>query len=144
MPVPDSPSPDSPSPESAPHSPPPADPARRRLLRIAFAAALLAVLVVSLLPPASLPPVQTGWDKADHALTWLALGLLGMAAWPVHRGQVLGGLAAFGGAVELLQGLTGWRQPEWADLGADLLGLVAAVALLAGARILASRRSPRH
>ena len=102
-------------------------PAAEPILRIGFFAALAVVLVASLLPPASLPPVHTGWDKADHALTWMALGLLGMLAWPQRKLRVLAGLVVFGGAVELLQGLTGWRQPEWADLLADVLGLVGAV-----------------
>lgn len=113
-----------------------------RALRIAFAVALAAVLVVSLLPPSSLPPVHTGWDKADHALAWLALGLLGMLAWPKRKAVVLAGLVAYGGAVELLQGMTGWRQPEWADLLADVLGLAVAVLVSAGMAALA-RRSRR-
>jgi VanZ family protein len=111
-------------------------------LRIGFIAALAALLLLSLLPPSSLPPVQTGWDKADHALAWLALGLLGMLAWPQRKGAVLVGLVAYGGAVELLQGMTGWRQPEWADLLADVLGLVAAV-LVFGAMTALARRTRR-
>lgn len=108
-------------------------------LRIGFIAALAAVLVLSLLPPSSLPPVHTGWDKADHALAWLALGLLGMVAWPRRKAAVLAGLVAYGGAVELLQGMTGWRQPEWADLLADVLGLVAAVLVFGGMSAIARR-----
>ncbi|HWS76122.1 MAG TPA: hypothetical protein VN324_13340, partial [Quisquiliibacterium sp.] len=61
-------------------------------LRIGFIAALATVLVLSLLPPPSLPPVHTGWDKADHSLAWLALGLLGMLAWPESKAAVLAGL----------------------------------------------------
>lgn len=109
-------------------------------LRLGFIAALATVLVLSLLPPSSLPPVHTGWDKADHALAWLALGLLGMVAWPRRKAAVLAGLVAYGGAVELLQGMTGSRQPEWADLLADVLGLVAAAAVFAGMAALARRR----
>lgn len=118
---------------------PPSAPPGARALRLAFAAALAAVLVVSLLPPSSLPPVHTGWDKADHALAWLALGLLGMLAWPRRKAAVLAGLVAYGGAVELLQGMTGWRQPEWADLLADVLGLVVAALVFVGMAALARR-----
>ena len=118
---------------------PPSAPPGARALRLAFAAALAAVLVVSLLPPSSLPPVHTGWDKADHALAWLALGLLGMLAWPRRKAPVLAGLVAYGGAVELLQGMTGWRQPEWADLLADVLGLIVAALVFVGMAALARR-----
>ena len=118
-------------------------PAGERILRIGFFAALAVALVASLLPPSSLPPVHTGWDKADHALTWLALGLLGMVAWPQRKARVLAGLVLFGGAVELLQGLTGWRQPEWADLLADVLGLVGAVVAHAAMGLHARRRRRR-
>lgn len=118
-------------------------PAAEPILRLGFFAALTVVLVASLLPPASLPPVHTGWDKADHALTWLGLGLLGMLAWPQRKFRVLAGLVVFGGAVELLQGLTGWRQPEWADLLADLLGLVGAVVLRACLAGLSRPARPR-
>lgn len=110
----------------------PPSPRRPRLalvLRISFAAALLAVLVLSLLPPASLPPVNTGWDKADHAFGWFGLGLLGLAAWPDRPVAVLSGLVVFGALVEWLQSLTGYRFAEWADLLADTVG-VAAVALV--------------
>lgn len=124
-------------------APPSRRPAGERVLRIGFCAALAVVLVASLLPPTSLPPVHTGWDKADHALTWLALGLLGMQAWPQRKLRVLAGLVVFGGAVELLQGLTGWRQPEGADLLADVLGLVGAVVVHAGMGML-ERRTRRR
>jgi VanZ family protein len=107
-------------------------PRRRPLPRLAFAVALATVLVASLLPPASLPPVHSGWDKADHALAWLALGLLGMHAWPGRATRVMAGLLAYGGAIELLQGLSAWRQAEWADLVADGIGLAAALAVQAG------------
>ncbi len=118
--------------------PPLALPPSRTALRLAFALALAAVLVLSLLPTASLPPVDTGWDKADHALAWLGLGLLGLAAWPGRAAAVLAGLVAFGGLVECLQGLTGYRYAEWADLLADAIGAAAAGLLHA-----ALRRRPR-
>ena len=96
------------------------------LWRLTFFACLLAVLVLSLLPQADLPPVNTGWDKADHAFAYLVLGLLGLAAFPGRVVLVFAGLVAFGGAVEMLQGLTTWRFAEWSDLLADVIGLAAA------------------
>jgi hypothetical protein len=36
------------------------------------------------------------------------------------------GLLAYGGAIELLQGLTDYRTAEWLDWGADAIGLALA------------------
>ena len=91
--------------------------------RLAFFAAIVAVLVVSLLPPSSLPPMGSGWDKAQHASAYVVLGLLGLAAWPRRAGVVLIALLAFGAGIEVLQGLSGWRTAEWGDLLADAIGL---------------------
>lgn len=49
-----------------------------RTLRLLFAAALAAVLVVSLWPMVEPPPINTGWDKTDHVAAFVVLGLLGL------------------------------------------------------------------
>src|SRR5690606_10199656 len=56
-----------------------------RTLRLLFAAALAAVLVLSLWPLTEPPPLHTGWDKTDHLAAFVALGLLGLPSWPQHR-----------------------------------------------------------
>lgn len=88
----------------------------------------VAIGVLALLP-ATLPLPSTGWDKANHALAFAALALLGARCWPEGRSIVLPGLLAYGGAIELAQTLfTSTRMGEWSDLLADAVGLgIAAV-----------------
>lgn len=85
---------------------------------------MAAVLSLCLTPPAAHLP-STGWDKANHALAFALLALLGLAAYPARAARVLLGLLAFGAAIELLQSLTGYRTAEWLDLLADAVGVAA-------------------
>lgn len=94
-----------------------------KLFRLAFLAALAAALALALWPLDAPPPLHTGWDKTDHLLGFVVLGLLGQAGWPNGRGRVLGGLLAFGVLIELLQGLTGYRFADSRDVLADWLGV---------------------
>jgi VanZ family protein len=93
------------------------------LLRLSFAAALVAVLVLSLWPMIEPPPLSTGWDKTNHVAAYLVLGLLGLPSWPDERTRVLLGLIAYGALIEVLQGLGGHRLAEWGDLAADAIGV---------------------
>ncbi len=103
-----------------------------------FACALAGVLILSLWPLDQPPPVNTGWDKTDHLLAYLVLALLGLQAFgclpeaaylrfpflSLPGRAVLLGLLAFGGAVELLQGLTETRHASWQDMLANGLGIL--------------------
>lgn len=100
------------------------------LARQGFWILLLCVAVLSLMPTGYLPPqVFSLWDKAQHALGFMALALLGLRAYPRHPWQVLAGLLVFGGGIELAQAATGWRHGEWADWLADAVGMAAGLAL---------------
>ncbi|MDR6454215.1 VanZ family protein [Variovorax paradoxus] len=90
-----------------------------------LALAMLALLVLSLAPSsiASALPT-TGWDKGNHALGFVVLGLLGRWAWPGRTAIVLTALLAYGGLIELLQSFTPDRVAEAADLLADWVGLL--------------------
>ena len=90
-----------------------------------LALAMLALLVLSLAPSsiASALPT-TGWDKGNHALGFVVLGLLGQWAWPGRTAIVLTALLAYGGLIELLQSFTPDRVAEAADLLADWVGLL--------------------
>jgi VanZ family protein len=90
--------------------------------RWAFAVGLVVVMALALMPP-QLPLPTTGWDKANHALAFGVLAVLGLVAYPEHKAAMLGGLLAYGGLIELLQGLTGYRTAEWLDWAADAVGL---------------------
>jgi VanZ family protein len=90
--------------------------------RWAFAACLVIVMALALTPP-QVPTPTTGWDKANHALAFAVLAVLGLVSYPRRKVALLAGLLAYGGAIELLQGLTDYRSAEWLDLAADGVGL---------------------
>ena len=94
----------------------------RTYCRWLFAVGLVVVLALALAPP-QVPTPTTGWDKANHALTFTVLALMGLAAYPRRIAPVLLGLLLYGGAIELLQGFTDYRTAEWLDWGADSVGL---------------------
>ncbi len=73
------------------------------LWRWAFAAAVVAVLVMALLPaPPKLPTDPS--DKVQHLLAFAVLSLLALAAFRQTPWLAIGlGLSAFGGLIELLQ-----------------------------------------
>ena len=93
--------------------------------KAAFWLCMLSVVVLSLLPTNYLPPpVFSIWDKAQHALAFATLGLLGLLAYSDRsRTKVLLGLLLLGAAIEVAQWATGWRYGEWLDLLADTVGL---------------------
>lgn len=88
-----------------------------------LAIAMLALLVLSLMPPSPRMP-STGWDKSNHALGFAVLAMLGHASWPGRTWAVLAGLLAYGALIEVLQSLTPDRFAEWGDLLADGVGLL--------------------
>ena len=109
------------------------------LLRFAFFGCAAAVLYLALVPqPAPVPLLP--WDKAQHALAFTVLGLLGAGGWPARFPWVLAGLFGFGCAIELLQHLGGTRTAELRDVVADSAGLAIAAVLVALRRRLQQRR----
>lgn len=100
------------------------------MIRTAFWCACLGLAVVTLLPGEYLPPVaQSIWDKAEHAVAFMCLGLLGLWAYPSAAHRVAIGLLAYGAAIELAQAATGWRTGDWRDWLADAVGVLAAYAV---------------
>lgn len=85
---------------------------------------VLTTLWLSLVPADQVPSAFHFWDKAQHALGFAALALLGLLAYPGRIRLLMLGLALFGAGIECAQWLTGWRQGDWQDLLADCLGLV--------------------
>jgi hypothetical protein len=96
----------------------------------------LAVLVLTLSPGEFLPrdPFNL-WDKTQHALAFAVLTGLAVLGWPqpALRWRLLFSLVVLGGAIEVVQHLSGWRHGEWADWAADAVG-VALVGLVVRAR----------
>jgi VanZ family protein len=100
------------------------------LLRGLWALLLIAAAFIALTPVEQMPQAFQFWDKAQHALAYAGLGLLGLWAWPQHQARVLAALGAHGGLVEVMQAtLTTTRQGEWGDWIADALGLLLAWAM---------------
>ncbi len=96
--------------------------------RLLFWVCACAVLALSLMPP-SQPLPSTGWDKGNHLLAFGVLALLGRRAFAGHWLALLVALLAYGGVIELLQGMTAYREADWLDLVADTCGVLAGLAL---------------
>lgn len=74
-------------------------------------------------------PLFDWWDKAQHAIAFSILGALAWLAYPQRRFIGMSYLAIYGGVIEILQWLSGWRFGEWSDWFADIVGLVAVILL---------------
>ncbi len=86
-------------------------------------AAVIAVLAVVPAPPKQM---DLGWDKLNHLVAFASLGLCAVFGWRdsiAARLAALLALLAFGGAIELVQLQLPNRSGEWADLGADAIGI---------------------
>jgi len=100
------------------------------LTKIFFWLTLGFVLLLSQLPVDQLPKIVFDWwDKAQHALAFFALSVLGFCAYQHRWVRVLIGLLAYGALIEVLQWLTGWRHGEFLDWLADGVGI--SIALIA-------------
>lgn len=109
----------------------------RRLFWLAVAAGI----VVSLWPMHDEPrPWFRYEDKAHHALAFAVLPVLGWLGRFRSMLRLALGLVALGAAIELMQGLTFTRTPEWGDLLADVIGVAAGMVVVAWWR----RRSARQ
>jgi VanZ family protein len=101
--------------------------------RCAFWLCLLVVLGLALMRPTHLMP-STGWDKANHALAFAVLTVLGCLSYPGRALRLLPGLFAYGVLIEVLQSLTGYRTGEAIDLAADAAGVALGWQVMAIAR----------
>ena len=90
--------------------------------RWAFWLGVVVVLALALMRPTHFMP-STGWDKANHALAFAVLTLLGCLSYPGRGIRVLLGLFAYGILIEVLQTLTGYRTGEVLDVVADTAGI---------------------
>lgn len=94
-----------------------------------FWLALTAVAVFSLLPLGGTLAFAVS-DKLQHLLAYAGLAALAATSYagrqPVWLIGV--GLLLFSGAIELLQGLSGYRYAEWLDLLANAVGVALGLA----------------
>lgn len=106
-----------------------------------FALALLVIAWLSLSPIDELPVSVSLWDKAQHAIAYFGLALIGAWAFPDRSGRLAVGLVAFGVGVEVLQAsMALGRQGDAIDAVANTLGVAVGLALAWSARALLRAR----
>ena len=93
------------------------------VLRLVFWAALVAVLVLSLAPVPAGHMMFSWQDKLEHAIAFLALGVLGHMAWADRWRRVALGLLSYGALIEVAQSLTAHRMGDGWDWLADAVGV---------------------
>jgi VanZ family protein len=98
--------------------------AGRLTLQLVFLASIVAVAVLSLVPPADEPSVSFLSDKLQHASAYAWLALVGSTAMRSKSARIamVVLLPLLGAAIELLQFLVPGRAPEVADALANLIG----------------------
>jgi VanZ family protein len=97
--------------------------------RWSFWLLVLVTLWLSLIPADQVPSTFHFWDKAQHALGFAAMALLGLMAYPDRIRLLMLGLVLLGAGIEVAQWMTGWRQGDWLDWLADCVGLVMGAAV---------------
>lgn len=114
-------------------------PAPVRIILFALACCLIAWL--SLSPTETLPQGLTFWDKAEHALAYFGLTLLGAWAFPGRLGRLAIGLFLAGVGVEILQSTMGLgRQGDAWDAVANSTGIAVGLLVAFAARAAQRRR----
>ena len=116
-------------------------PAITSLMRLVFVTALGFTFIQATIPPQHALHLLP-WDKAEHFLAFYVLSLCASIAFP--RRDLLwiaAWLAAFGGAIELVQAVPILqRDCDWRDWLADLVAIAAALMPFALARWRADAR----
>lgn len=102
---------------------------------------VLAVVVLSLIPPPPMPAVAfRGIDKVEHVLGYLALSAMATALFapmPV-RARIAAALVALGIALEIAQGtMTTTRTPDLPDALANAAGVLLGLACTPAVRLVA-------
>lgn len=92
-------------------------------VHVLFWSLVCATVVLSLMPVERLPQAAHVWDKAQHALGFAGLAFLGLQVGGRRPLTTLVALALLGVFIELAQHVSGWRQGDWQDWVADVIGL---------------------
>ena len=100
-------------------------------------AILLPITVLSLYPADSLPSVP-GTDKTHHFIAYGVLAFPIALARPERWLLLIVGLLMYSGIIELIQPYVN-RYGEWLDLGANGLGLIGGVLIVAVARSIVQK-----
>ena len=100
---------------------------KRKALWWSIAWGLLAFVFIASLIPMPAPPMELpgGFDKYEHILAYGSLsGYFGqlLSRFRVHLRYAFA-LFCMGALLEVLQGLTWYRSPDWYDLAANSIGV---------------------
>lgn len=88
------------------------------------------ITCLSLMPARDLPDASLlVWDKAQHALAWFGVGVLGVCGYPNRHLVVLLIAWIWSVAIEVLQHASGERMGDWQDALANGIGLALALAV---------------
>jgi hypothetical protein len=103
------------------------------LARLIFWLVMLVMTALFLVPQEFVSGVIFDWwDKAQHALAFGVLMLLGFIAYSMHFWRVAIGLILYGTIIEIIQSWTGWRQGDVMDALADTVGVLVIALLIHG------------
>ncbi len=91
--------------------------------RLIFIITLLGSYILSILPGEVVAPLFSWSDKLNHTGAFMVLGLLLRMGWRIDYWQAMILLIAYGGFIEISQLFAVHRSAEWADLGADAIGI---------------------
>ena len=95
------------------------------IFKTVFWLSVVGLGILSLVPVDLLPAQSFNvWDKAQHALGFAWLALLGLLSYPRQPTRMAVCLLIYGAVIELAQAATGWRYGEWSDLAADGAGIL--------------------
>lgn len=102
---------------------------------------VLAVVVLSLIPPPPMPAVAfRGIDKVEHVLGYLALSAMATALFArmPTRARIAAALMAMGVGLEIAQGtMTATRTPDVLDALANSLGVLLGLVCTPAVRVVA-------
>jgi VanZ family protein len=103
---------------------------RPRLWLGLWIAAIVALVVVCLVPLDSLPPLPDNSDKVEHLLGYFLLAAAAVQLFGSRRALSLAamGLIGLGIGIEFAQGYTAYRSSDPADAVANTLGVLLGMA----------------
>ncbi len=110
----------------------------RKLAKIALFFGLVAVIALSLLPPETLPPQPTMWDKSNHALAYGVLVVVGGFGFKGWRSLLMVGvgLVVLGAGLELAQSITPDRDGSIYDAVANFVAVAIGSLAISGTNTL--------
>lgn len=103
---------------------------RPRLWLGLWIAAIVALIVICLVPLNSLPPLPANSDKLEHLFGYFVLSAAAVQLFASRRALSLAavGLIVLGIGVEIAQGYTAYRSSDPADALANTLGVLLGMA----------------